>query len=316
MLVAGLGALRRRAARRVAGARASGRSARLLALAGLRGASVQSASGRAVMHWFPPAQRGLALGDPADGDPDQRLRRSRSACRRSSRAGGVELGLRGARASPASPGRSSAALVLREGPRRRSAGRRAGRAAAPRPADLAALDRQRARCSRRSSASSASPCSSCTSSAACPPGAAAAVLAVMQAARRSAAGSPPAAGRTCVGSRIAPLRAIALARVVFVALIAGAARRAARRARAGARRRRRALDELEQPLVRGRRRARGPRAQRRRDRAAADAAERARRRSTRRSSARSSPRPRGASASPSSRSSRSPAGACCEHCRR
>ena len=34
----------------------------LLALAGLMGASVQSASGRAVMHWFPPAQRGLALG--------------------------------------------------------------------------------------------------------------------------------------------------------------------------------------------------------------------------------------------------------------
>jgi sugar phosphate permease len=36
--------------------------AALLALAGLTGASVQSASGRAVMHWFPPRQRGLALG--------------------------------------------------------------------------------------------------------------------------------------------------------------------------------------------------------------------------------------------------------------
>jgi sugar phosphate permease len=33
----------------------------LLALAGAAGASVQSASGRAVMHWFAPAQRGLAL---------------------------------------------------------------------------------------------------------------------------------------------------------------------------------------------------------------------------------------------------------------
>jgi sugar phosphate permease len=33
----------------------------LLAVAGAAGASVQSASGRAVMHWFPPAQRGLAL---------------------------------------------------------------------------------------------------------------------------------------------------------------------------------------------------------------------------------------------------------------
>jgi sugar phosphate permease len=34
----------------------------LLALAGLSGASVQSASGRAVMYWFGAAERGLALG--------------------------------------------------------------------------------------------------------------------------------------------------------------------------------------------------------------------------------------------------------------
>ena len=33
----------------------------LLMLAGATGASVQSASGRAVLHWFPPGQRGLAL---------------------------------------------------------------------------------------------------------------------------------------------------------------------------------------------------------------------------------------------------------------
>lgn len=33
----------------------------LIALAGMTGASVQSASGRAVLHWFPLAQRGLAL---------------------------------------------------------------------------------------------------------------------------------------------------------------------------------------------------------------------------------------------------------------
>jgi MFS family permease len=33
-----------------------------LALAGAAGASVSSASGRAVMHWFRPSQRGLALG--------------------------------------------------------------------------------------------------------------------------------------------------------------------------------------------------------------------------------------------------------------
>lgn len=34
----------------------------LLALAGAAGSSVQSASGRAVMHWFPANERGLALG--------------------------------------------------------------------------------------------------------------------------------------------------------------------------------------------------------------------------------------------------------------
>jgi sugar phosphate permease len=34
----------------------------LLAVAGGVGASIQSASGRAVMHWFPPSQRGFALG--------------------------------------------------------------------------------------------------------------------------------------------------------------------------------------------------------------------------------------------------------------
>jgi sugar phosphate permease len=34
----------------------------LLALAGLAGASVNAASGRAVMHWFEPEERGLALG--------------------------------------------------------------------------------------------------------------------------------------------------------------------------------------------------------------------------------------------------------------
>src|SRR3954454_15029274 len=33
----------------------------LLSFAGATGASVQSASGRAVLHWFPPHQRGLAL---------------------------------------------------------------------------------------------------------------------------------------------------------------------------------------------------------------------------------------------------------------
>jgi sugar phosphate permease len=39
-----------------------GALAALLFVAGATGASVQSASGRAVMHWFPHGQRGLALG--------------------------------------------------------------------------------------------------------------------------------------------------------------------------------------------------------------------------------------------------------------
>jgi len=34
----------------------------LLAVAGGMGASVNAASGRAVMHWFPARERGLALG--------------------------------------------------------------------------------------------------------------------------------------------------------------------------------------------------------------------------------------------------------------
>src|SRR5207249_5499054 len=34
----------------------------LLGLAGAAGASVNAASGRAVMYWFPAAERGLALG--------------------------------------------------------------------------------------------------------------------------------------------------------------------------------------------------------------------------------------------------------------
>ena len=48
----------------LAAARAHGfwQLALLLAAAGALGASVQSASGRAVMHWFAPSERGVALG--------------------------------------------------------------------------------------------------------------------------------------------------------------------------------------------------------------------------------------------------------------
>jgi sugar phosphate permease len=45
-----------------AGAGSYGALFALLVAAGLAGASVQSASGRAVLHWFPAPERGLALG--------------------------------------------------------------------------------------------------------------------------------------------------------------------------------------------------------------------------------------------------------------
>ena len=44
----------------------------LLLLAGAFGATVNSSSGRAVMHWFDASERGLALGDPPDGGADRR----------------------------------------------------------------------------------------------------------------------------------------------------------------------------------------------------------------------------------------------------
>ena len=60
----------------------------LLAFAGAAGASVNSASGRAVMLWFAPSERGLALGDPADGDPARRADRRHSSFRTSRRVRG------------------------------------------------------------------------------------------------------------------------------------------------------------------------------------------------------------------------------------
>jgi sugar phosphate permease len=61
VLIAGLGAC---GGALIAASQTSGfvALALLLAAAGMLGASVQSASGRAVLHWFPPSQRGFALG--------------------------------------------------------------------------------------------------------------------------------------------------------------------------------------------------------------------------------------------------------------
>ena len=114
-----------------------------LVVAGFLGASVQSASGRAVMAWFPGSQRGLALGirqtaipisgfaaslAPAAGRARgwHRLGHSRSMGHR------VPHGGRGRRARPSrAPGAGG----------RRTRGRRA----APRSPPLADLDRERAR---------------------------------------------------------------------------------------------------------------------------------------------------------------------------
>ena len=66
----------------------------LLALAGAAGASVQSASGRAVMHWFAPArERGLALALRPTPRSRSAALRSRSPCRRSSTQAASRAGL-------------------------------------------------------------------------------------------------------------------------------------------------------------------------------------------------------------------------------
>ena len=78
-------------------------------LAGAAGASVNSASGRAVMQWFPASERGLALGRAPDRDPARGLGRGRSRCRPS---GCTRLSSSWPRS--ASPARSSVTAVIRE----------------------------------------------------------------------------------------------------------------------------------------------------------------------------------------------------------
>ena len=57
------------------------RCSSLLALAGAAGASVNSASGRAVMHWFGAERARARARRPADGDPARRARRGARAAR-------------------------------------------------------------------------------------------------------------------------------------------------------------------------------------------------------------------------------------------
>ena len=83
-----------------------------LFVAGATGASVNAASGRAVMGWFPLRERGLALGRAADGDPDRRRRCGGGAAlaRAPQEGHGWRSSCSGASASPApsSQHRSSA----------------------------------------------------------------------------------------------------------------------------------------------------------------------------------------------------------------
>jgi sugar phosphate permease len=92
----------------------------LLAVAGAAGASVQSASGRAVLHWFEPQQRGLALGLRQTAIPLSGFAIS-VALPPIISAGGVAWGFR-AMGIACFAGAVVGALVLREGPRRDVAG--------------------------------------------------------------------------------------------------------------------------------------------------------------------------------------------------
>ena len=87
----------------------------LLALAGAAGASVQSASGRAVMHWFAPAQRGLALALRQTAIPLSGFAIA-LALPPIVHAGGVKRGFL-TMGIACLAGAAVGALVLREGPR-------------------------------------------------------------------------------------------------------------------------------------------------------------------------------------------------------
>jgi sugar phosphate permease len=187
----------------------------LLALAGASGASVQSASGRAVMHWFEPGQRGLALGLRQTAIPLSGFAVS-VALPPVLRAGGVGWGF-GVLGCACLVGAAVGGLVLREGPRRDAP---AGVPAGPPP-----LRDRRIWTLSIGSALVLAP-QLCVAGFTVlylheqrhlTPGAAAGVLAVMQA---LAIGGRIGAGRwsDLRASRMRPLRAIALAAACGVAL--------------------------------------------------------------------------------------------------
>jgi sugar phosphate permease len=187
----------------------------LIALAGLLGASVQSASGRAVMHWFQPSQRGLALAIRQTAIPLSGFAIS-LALPPVLHAGGVRWGFM-MMGIACFAGAALGGLVLREGPLHAD---RAGAPAGPSPIrdgriwqlsigsalliapQLCVVGFTVLYLHERRGMS---------------PGAAAAVLAVMQA---LAVAGRIGAGRwsDVRSSRLVPLRAIALAAAVVIAL--------------------------------------------------------------------------------------------------
>ena len=189
----------------------------LIALAGLVGASVQSASGRAVMHWFEPSQRGLALAIRQTAIPLSGFAIS-LALPPIVHTGGVRWGFM-TMGIACFVGAAAGGLVLREAPRREVP---AGAPVGPAPI----RDRRIWQLSLGSALLIAPQL--CVvgftvlylhERRGMSPGGAAAVLAVMQA---LAVGGRIGAGRwsDVRASRLAPLRTIALAAATFVALTA------------------------------------------------------------------------------------------------
>ena len=119
-----------------------------LLVAGMSGASVQSASGRAVMAWFPHAQRGLALGVRQTAIPIGGFVVA-LGLPPVERAGGVHAGL-AAIGIACLVSTTVAGLVLREAPAGEEARLRPRPVAAARPAHLG--DGRRERADRRTAA--------------------------------------------------------------------------------------------------------------------------------------------------------------------
>ena len=199
-----------------AAAHSFGLLALLLALAGAAGASVQSASGRAVMHWFEPEQRGLALGLRQTAIPLSGFAISLSLPPIVD-AGGVKWGF-ATMGIAALAGATVGALVLREGPRPDVPAETARGRAPIRDGRIWQLSLGSALLIAPQLCVAGFTVLYLHEQRGMSPGGAAAVLAVMQA---LAIGGRIGAGRwsDVRGSRLVPLRVIALGAFTFVTLM-------------------------------------------------------------------------------------------------